>query len=200
MKRGAHPEEAGARVEDGRAPALTDAEIFVAIRSGNLTALGVLYERHHARMRRFLARATAGDADADDILHEVFITVGRVAGTYDGRPDAHAFLLGIASNLVRARREKKARWVQAFALLEGALTDVFRRTPEDSASETQQLHLLNAGLARLSDEKRLVLLLIELEGLSGDEVAGALGIPVATVWTRLHYARAELREHLKRRT
>ncbi len=61
------------------------------------------------------------------------------------------------------------------------------------------MHLLNAGLAKLSDEKRLVLLLIELEGLSGDDVARTLGIPVATVWTRLHYARAELREHLKRR-
>ena len=61
------------------------------------------------------------------------------------------------------------------------------------------MNLLNAGLARLSEDKRLVLLLIELEGLSGDDVASTLGIPVATVWTRLHYARVELREHLKRR-
>jgi RNA polymerase sigma-70 factor (ECF subfamily) len=100
---------------------------------------------------------------------------------------------------VRSRRQKQARWRVALGLLEGVLTGVLRRTPEDGASETEQLRLLDVALARLSEEKRLVLVMIELEELSGEEVATALGIPVATVWTRLHYARTEVREHLKRR-
>jgi RNA polymerase sigma factor (sigma-70 family) len=132
-------------------------------------------------------------------VHDVFLTASRVAGTYDDRSGSRPFLLGIAANLVRSRRQKQARWRVALASLEGALTGAFRRTPEDGASATQELRILDAGLARLSEEKRLVLVMIEMEDLSGEEVARALGIPVATVWTRLHYARAELREHMKRR-
>ncbi len=177
----------------------TDAELFAAMSAGNLTALGVLYDRHHESIRRFVLRASDGSQDTEDIVHDVFLTASRVAGTYDDRSGSRPFLLGIAANLVRSCRQKQARWRTALSSLEGALTHVFRRTPEDGASATQQLRILDAGLARLSEEKRLVLVMIEMEDLSGEEVAKALGIPVATVWTRLHYARAELREHMKRR-
>ena len=176
-----------------------DAELFAAMSAGNLTALGVLYDRHHQGVRRFVRRAVRGDADTEDLVHDTFVTAARVAGTYDDRAGARPFLLGIAANIARSRQQKQARWRIALGLLEGALTDVLRRTPEDGASEAEQLRLLDVALARLSDEKRLVLVMIELEELSGEEVATALGIPVATVWTRLHYARAEVREHLKRR-
>ena len=177
----------------------SDTELFAAMSAGNLTALGVLYDRHHQSVRRFVLRAAAGSHDTEDIVHDVFLTASRVARTYDDRAGSRPFLLGIAANLVRSRRQKQARWRFAFSLLEGAVTGILRRTPEDGASETEQLQLLNVGLARLSEEKRLVLVMIELEELSGDEVATALGIPIATVWTRLHYARAELRSYLKRR-
>jgi RNA polymerase sigma-70 factor (ECF subfamily) len=177
----------------------SDAELFAAMSAGNLTALGVLYDRHHASVRRFILRAAGGTQDAEDLVHDVFLTASRRAGTYDDRAGSRPFLLGIAANIVRSRRQKQARWRIALGLLENALTGVLRRTPEDGASEAEQLRLLDVALARLSEEKRLVLVMIELEELSGEEVAKALGIPVATVWTRLHYARAEVREHLKRR-
>lgn len=177
----------------------TDAELFAAMSAGNLTALGVLYDRHHQSIRHFVMRASDGSQDAEDIVHDVFLIASRVASTYDDRSGSRPFLLGIAANLIRSLRQKQARWRLALGSLEGALSAVFRRTPEDDASATQQLHILNAGLARLSDEKRLVLVMIEMEDLSGEEVATALRIPVATVWTRLHYARAELRAHMKRR-
>jgi RNA polymerase sigma-70 factor (ECF subfamily) len=54
----------------------------------------------------------------------------------------------------------------------------------------------DAALAKLTEEKRLVFLMVEREGLSGEEVARALEIPVNTVWTRLHHARNELRRAL----
>ena len=177
----------------------SDAELFAAMSAGNLTALGILYDRHHQGVRRFVVRAIRGSRDAEDIVHDIFLTAARVAGTYDDRAGARPFLLGIAANIARSRRQKQARWRSALDMLEGALTGVLWRTPEDGASETEQLRLLDVALGCLSAEKRLVLVMIELEQLSGEAVAAALGIPVATVWTRLHYARAEVREHLKRR-
>ena len=70
------------------------------------------------------------------------------------------------------------------------------RTPEDDASTTEEVAAFERALAHLSEDKRVVFLLSEAEGLSGEDIASALGIPIATVWTRLHYARAALRAEL----
>jgi RNA polymerase sigma-70 factor (ECF subfamily) len=76
---------------------------------------------------------------------------------------------------------------------------VTERTPEDEAVQADDAARVTRALSRLTAEKRLVVLMIEREGMTGEEVAGALGIPLGTVWTRLHHARAELRRSLKRR-
>jgi RNA polymerase sigma-70 factor (ECF subfamily) len=69
-------------------------------------------------------------------------------------------------------------------------------TPEQEASVNEEMRTFDGALEGLSEEKRLVFLMVEREGLSGAEVAAALGIPVKTVWTRLHYARSEIRAAL----
>jgi RNA polymerase sigma-70 factor (ECF subfamily) len=166
------------------------------VRAGNLGPLGILYDRHHAHVRQFVRRATAGDADVDDIVHEAFLTLAAVAGRYDGRASARPFLIGIAAQLVRQHRRGVARLLQVLASFASSSGERSARTPEDAASATEEMHRFEQALARLPEEKRLVVLLIEREGLSGDEVANALGIPLNTVWTRLHYARAELRRAL----
>jgi RNA polymerase sigma-70 factor (ECF subfamily) len=56
---------------------------------------------------------------------------------------------------------------------------------------------MRRALFELSPKKREVFVLVALEGLSGEEVATTLGIPVNTVWTRLHHARSELRHALE---
>jgi DNA-directed RNA polymerase specialized sigma24 family protein len=112
---------------------VTDTELLRRIGEGDLRPLGILYDRHHESVRQFVRRVTGGGADADDIVHEAFLTLVSIADRYDGRDSARPLLLGIA------------------------------------------------------------VLLVEREGLSGEEVASALKLPLNTVWTRLHYARAELR-------
>ena len=91
----------------------------------------------------------------------------------------------------------------------GALSEGYRagqgsnlviRTPEDAAEAAETAEQLERALGRLTEEKRLVLLLFEREGLSGEEVARALDIPLGTVWTRLHHARADMRRALRGKT
>jgi RNA polymerase sigma factor (sigma-70 family) len=176
-----------------------DGDLVARVASGNLTALGALYDRYREDVRQFVVRATGDSADTDDLVHDVFVTLARRAPTFDGRSSVRPFLLGIASHLVRTRREKRSRWVRARASVEGLWSAVTRHTPEDAAGAAQEAAILREALARLSEDKRLVVLLVEQEGLSGEEVARALGIPVATVWTRLHYARSELRAFAQRR-
>ena len=164
---------------------------------GDLGPLGVLYDRHRESVRQFVRRATAGGADADDLTHETFLTLATIARRYDGRASARPLLLGIAAQLVRQHRRGVARFLQVLTTFAVGSGDRSARTPEDAASTTEEMTRFEQALARLPEEKRLVLLLVEREGLSGDEVAEALHVPLNTVWTRLHYARAELRKALR---
>ena len=170
-----------------------DAELMKQLANGDLQSLGVLYDRYHEDIGRFVKR-NVGPTDCGDIVHDVFLTLVRTAQAYDGRPNARPFLIGIAAQLVRQKRQRFARIARALAGFAAILVGSTRRTPEDAASNAQLMTAFKAALSTLSEEKRLVFLMIEAEGLCGNEVAEALGIPVATVWTRLHYARCELRE------
>ncbi len=182
--------------ERRRDVAAGDAELLARIAAGDLSPLGVLYDRHHESVRRFVLRATAGGAHAEDLTHEAFLALTRVARRYDGRESARPLLLGIASRLVQQHRRGAARWTEVLQSFASATAERSAPTPERTASVTEEMRRFDAALARLPEEKRLVVLLIEGEGLSGDEVARILDIPAGTVWTRLHYAREELRRAL----
>jgi RNA polymerase sigma factor (sigma-70 family) len=180
-----------------RAAEESDAELVRRLAEGDLSPLGVLYDRHHEGVRQFVTRATGSGADADDITHEAFLTLGKIAGRYDGRASARPFLLGIAAQLVRRRKRGIGRFAQALS----SLADTFMgspgaRTPEEAASTSEDMRRFDEALGRLTEEKRLAFLLVEREGLPGEEVARMLGIPVNTVWTRLHHARSDLRKAL----
>jgi len=182
--------------ERRREPVESDADLVRRVADGDLSPLGVLYDRHHEGVRQFVARATGSGADADDITHEAFLTLAKIAARYDGRPSARPFLLGIAAQLVRRRKRGLGRWAQALTSFADTFTDSRVRTPEDAASTTEEMRRFDDALGRLTEEKRLVFLLVEREGLAGEEVARALDIPVNTVWTRLHHARNDLRKAL----
>ena len=175
----------------------SDAALFAAIARGDLGPLGVLFDRHHEDVRQFLLRAAPNRADVDDLVQETFLTAARAAASFDGRESARPFLIGVAAQLLRRRRRTFARIA---ALLEafGHAPTPTPRTPEESTLLSEDEALLRAAIARLSDDRRLVLIMVEYNGMSGVEVASVLGVPVGTVWRRLHEARAELRRALER--
>jgi RNA polymerase sigma factor (sigma-70 family) len=186
----------GGRSSAGDAPSAeaTDSELIRRIGDGDLGPLGILYDRYHADVRQFIAHATSGGGDTEDLTHDTFLTLSSIAARYDGRASARPFLIGIAAQLVRRRRRGVMRWARALASFAWSTgDDAAPLTPEISAAGNEEMRRFEDALARLSEDKRLVFLLVEREGLSGDEVASSLEIPVNTVWTRLHYARSELR-------
>ena len=172
---------------------VADSELIRRIGEGDLGPLGILYDRYHEDVRQFIARATSGSSDTDDLTHDTFLTLSTIASRYDGRATARPFLIGIAAQLVRRRRRGVMRWARALTSFAWSTAETTPPTPESSAAGTEEMRQFEDALARLSDDKRLVFLLVEREGMSGEDVAAALEIPVNTVWTRLHYARSELR-------
>jgi RNA polymerase sigma-70 factor (ECF subfamily) len=173
----------------------SDVELLREIAAGELGALGALYDRYQLDVLRFVARATGNGPDVDDLVQDAFLTVAKAAVNYDGRPCARPFILGVAAQLIRRRRRSIARFARAITELAFAPTPT-TPSPEAETARAKEHARFDAALARLSDDKRLVFLLFEREGLRGEEIASALDIPVNTVWTRLHHARADLRRAL----
>ena len=172
-------------------PHAPDADVLGRIAFGEIGALGELYDRYQDRIRRFLRRATAGADDVDDLVHTTFLEAARSAARYDGRPCCRPWRLGIAAQLLRRRRRSFAQLLAVLSSL-GPL----RLTAGDPRPVLQAKTDLERALARLSEPKRITLLMAEVEGLSCAEIASALDVPIGTVWTRLHAARRELRRWL----
>jgi RNA polymerase sigma-70 factor, ECF subfamily len=173
-----------------RAPPVTDALLLGRIAEGGLGALGELYDRHAPALLTFVRR-TASRPDAEDIVQATFLRVISLAAGYDTScSSAKPWLFGIAVRITRERRRAVSRLVSFLAELGS------RPPPPSRQAEGARVDVENA-LARLSEAKRSVFLLAEVEGFSCQEVASILGVPVGTVWTRLHHARIELRRHFE---
>lgn len=176
--------------ETSAAPA-SDPELLSRIRDGELGALGELFDRHENEVRRVVSRLGVSEGDVDDLVQTTFLAVPRASERYDGRDNARPWLIGLAVNEIRRHRRSLSR--MAARLKNWALEPTQKvRTPEETSEETAKVVRARRALAALPEKKREVLVLITLEGLSGEEVARMLDIPIATVWTRLHHARKEM--------
>ncbi len=176
---------------------LSDAAALSALSEGHIGALGVLYDRYQAAVSSFVRRATNDASDVEDVVHATFMTAARAASNFDGRQSCRPWLVGIAARLVHRRKRGLSRWARALSELTVREGDRYTDPHRELAARDEVQRLADA-LARLTESKRVVLLLAETEGLSSEEIAESLSIPVGTVWTRLHHARRDLRRMLER--
>jgi len=159
---------------------------------------GALFDRHAVAVYRYLARRI-GVTAADDLLAQTFLVAFERRSNYDrARPDARPWLYGIATNLLRRHLREEVRQYRAWArtgidpvVAEGHADRVADRVDASAWSGN-----LATALARLKAPDRDVLLLFAWGSLSYEEIAQALDIPVGTVRSRLHRARAAVRAAL----
>jgi RNA polymerase sigma factor (sigma-70 family) len=162
-------------------------------------AFAAIFDRHHESVHGFLRRRV-GPELADDWLGETFAQAFRARGRYVPRHDTcRAWLLGIASHLVANHRRAEQRRLLAIRREAG------RSRAEASAEADEIVARLAAravsaelveGLRALDKRDRDVLLLYAWGDLSYTEIAEALELPVGTVRSRLHRARALIRKRL----
>lgn len=161
-------------------------------------AFALLYDRHAAAIHRYVSRRL-GDGAADDVVAECFLAAFGRRDRYDiSRPDARPWLYGIATNLVGQHRREEVRQFR-LRLSAGPApvqNDDSERAVVNLTAQSVSAALGNA-LSALAKPDRDVLLLIAWEQLTYEEVARALGIPLGTVRSRLHRARAKIRKTLE---
>ncbi|NOU27189.1 MAG: sigma-70 family RNA polymerase sigma factor [Polyangiaceae bacterium] len=154
------------------------------------------------------ARRLGVDASAvDDVVQDVFVVIFRRLPEFDQRGDGAAlrsWVYGILANTVREHRRryrrKDAPLVSTSADSSSAFpaTPAQSPTPEEGAERREDVDLLLSLLAELSEEKRELLVLADLEQMSVPEICACVGGNVNTVYSRLRVARDELRGKLER--
>src|SRR6195256_1406742 len=175
--------------------ATSDEVLIGRIASGDRLGMQVLFARHHVRVYRFVLRLVREETKAEDLISEVFLDVWRQADRFEGRSAVSTWLLAIARfKALSSMRRKPDEELDEEAA--GAIEDT-SDTPEVSLQKKDKSGLLRKCLEQLSREHREVIDLVYYHEKSIEEVAEIVGIPEATVKTRMFYARKKLSELLK---
>jgi RNA polymerase sigma-70 factor, ECF subfamily len=166
-----------------------------AVLTGGLQ-IDSLYRAHAARVERWAARLAGPSLDVEDIVQEVFLIAHQQLPKFRQESSPGTWLFGITERVVWHRR-RKGRWLQ---WLGGLPEEVAAGRPSTGPSPAELLEskrateLFYKALEGVSDRYRSVLVLFELEGASGEEIARLKGVRVDRVWVWLHRARAQLRK------
>jgi RNA polymerase sigma-70 factor, ECF subfamily len=152
-----------------------------------------IYERWSDEVSQWV-RATGGPAaDREDLVQDVFMVVHRRLPDFDG-DNLPGWLYRIARRRVRDFR--RLLWVKHLLFGSVPLSENLAKegaSPAETLETCQKTALLECLLDKLTESERATLVLFEIDGYSGEEIAQILGVPVNTVWSRLYKARKKLR-------
>ena len=144
-----------------------------------------------------LQRLGVRQADLEDLAHDVFVIAHRKLRFYDGTSRVTTWLFGICLRVAaNYRRRAHVRLERPMGGAETYERVADATEPEEVLGLREARKRLNAVLDRLDLTKRAVFVMFEVEGLSCAEIAAQLGIPVGTVYSRLHAARRAFTEAL----
>jgi RNA polymerase sigma-70 factor (ECF subfamily) len=179
----------------------TDPELLDAIRRGDRRALERLLARHQSAIYRFGTKMCRDEEDAKDVVQETMLAAARTIPEFRGTSAVSTWLYAIARSFcIKKRRTSKfaperIESLEAHAEQANDVAD-HRRTPEEDAAGRQLQAALDDAISGLDPMYREVIALRDVEGLSAAEVAEVMGLSVEAVKSRLHRARASVRERI----
>jgi RNA polymerase sigma-70 factor (ECF subfamily) len=174
-----------------------ESTLLERIRRGDPAAIGLLYDQHHAAVRAFARRLIGEDAAAEDLVHEVFVSLPKAARRFQGGCSLRTFLLGIAVNHARHHLRAAARRRAAMERLAVACPAPVALDPEDHAVQASLARALVRALDALPLDQRVAFVLCEVDEHTSREAAEITGAPEATIRTRVFHARQKLRAALE---
>lgn len=180
--------------------------VVAAAKQGDAAAFSDLVERYERKIYRLARHITGSDEDAEDVLQEAFLKAYEHLDNFQGNSKFYTWIVRIAVNeaLMKLRKRKSDRTVSLDDTPDGAEEPVVREiavwegNPEQKYSSEELRTILDGAIDTLKPGFKTVLVLRDIDELSTEETADALGLSVPAVKSRLLRARLELREKLTR--
>ena len=173
-----------------------------AAQAGDRKALDQLIRLYHARVYRFGLRVCRDPVDAEDAVQDAFLALSRSVSTFRGDSSLATWLFTVVKNAcsrffrrLLGRRRQLGQAVLEVELEPGPSEQL---SAEEALGQARVLRVVQETIAALEGPYREVILLRDVEGMSGADVAARLGITVPAMKTRLFRARSVLRERLLR--
>ncbi len=176
-------------------PPPADDELVLRIRSGEASLFELLMRRYNQRLFRVARAILRDDAEAEDVLQEAYVRAFEHLGRLEVLSAVGAWLSKIVVHEAR-RRLRRLRLVRELASAQAGEGPMAVRDPEQQMLSRQLQTVLTGAIDALPLGYRTVFVLREIDGMSTAEVSDVLGIREEAVKTRLHRARAALREEL----
>jgi len=180
------------------AVALSDEAVVERVVAGDVALFEILMRRYNQRLYRIVRAILGDDDEAEDVAQDAYVRAFRELGRFRGEARFSTWLTRIAVHEATARLRRQRR----FTPIDGGIADRSPATepgPERDAGNRELALVLREAVDALPPSLGPVFVLREVEGLSSEDTAEALGISNANVRARLHRAKALLRSHLDAR-
>lgn len=186
---------------------IQDEELVRRIRAGDTAQFELLAKRYASKIYGLAMRLTRNASDAEDAVQEAFLLVYTKLDSFRGESAFGTWLYKVALNSIymKLRQRKHAAeedidpYLPKFderGMMQGMVRK-FGGDPESEAIREQSTAAVREAIEKLPAEYRVVLVARDIDELSGEETAEALGLTVGAVKSRLHRARLFLRQHLE---
>jgi RNA polymerase sigma factor (sigma-70 family) len=171
----------------------SDADLLQALARGSEDAMAVLYRRHGSLIYRFSLRITQDASIAEEVTQDVFLALLRHSDRFDPtRAALSTWLCGIARRLIWKQLERRQRHLLIDLPEEGSDVESLDDDPGVTFSRKEAVAAVQRGLDALPVRLKEVIVLCEFEEMKYEDVAKIVGVPVGTIRSRLHRAKARL--------
>lgn len=176
-------------------------EFVARLRAREKKSFDELYSMYAPSLLRRLYRLTGNPIDAEDCLQQVFTEVLESIHQYRGEGVLGAWINRIATNVAIGMFRKKSRWQSLKERIWSepqSITNESYALPERLFLKKESQDMVHTLLEKLSPNKRMAILLCDIEGWTQEEAAKHLQIPLGTLVSRVYHGRKELRSFLER--
>lgn len=176
-----------------------EAELISRCQKGDQDAFKEIFDQYHKKVYRIAYGVVRRREDALDIVQEVFIKLFHSIRNFKGKSLFYTYLYRMTINAAIDHTRKMGKFPSSTLDEEGGiqLSDGVEKRPDQVLLHKELEGRVNAAMEKLPTDQRMALILREVEGLSYQEMAEAMGCSIGTVMSRLHYGRKKIQELLK---
>lgn len=175
-----------------------DTDLFQALKAGQSSALGILYDRYGSLVYGLALRILRNPQEAEDLTQEIFLNLWRSDSYNPARGSLSSFLTVMTRSRAIDKLRSRGTSVKFLERWQHAMTAETRTdNPFEQVSLGERSQQVRAALAELSENQRQILEMAYYEGLSQSEIATQLDIPLGTVKTRARTGLLKLRQTLQ---